>query len=65
VPPDAARALSGGAPDPTRPGDAASDPSANGGVMASLQQLGLKLDKAKGPVDHYIIDKVEKAPTDN
>jgi uncharacterized protein (TIGR03435 family) len=66
VPPDAARALSGGGPvDPTRPADAASDPSANGGIMASLQQLGLKLDKGKGPVDHYIIDKVEKMPTEN
>jgi uncharacterized protein (TIGR03435 family) len=66
VPPEAARALSGGAAaDPSRPGDAASDPAANGGVVASLQQLGLKLDKGKGQVDHWVIDKVEKAPTEN
>jgi uncharacterized protein (TIGR03435 family) len=66
IPPDAARALSGGgAVDPNRPADAASDPSANGGVMASLQQLGLKLDKGKGPVEHYLIDKVEKMPSEN
>jgi len=65
VPPDAARALSGGSPDPNRPADAASDPSANGGITASLRQLGLQLDKGKGPVDHYLIDKVEKAPTEN
>lgn len=65
IPPDAARALGGGAADPNRPADAASDPAASGGVMASLQQLGLKLEKGKGPVDHYIIDHVEQKPTEN
>jgi len=65
IPPDAARALSGGAPDPNRPADAASDPAASGGIFASLQQLGLKLDKGRGPVDHYIIDNVQKSPTEN
>lgn len=66
VPPDAARALSGrGNADPNRPADAASDPAASGGMMASLQQLGLKLEKGKGPVDFYVIDNVEKSPTEN
>lgn len=65
IPPDAARKLSGGAGGGTGPADAASDPAASGGIMASLQQLGLRLEKGKGPVDHYIIDKVEKAPTEN
>jgi uncharacterized protein (TIGR03435 family) len=65
IPPDAARAMGGGGGDPNKPAEAASDPSASGGISASIQQLGLKLEKGKGPVDHYIIDKVEKMPTEN
>lgn len=65
LPPDAARALSGGGGDPNKPAEAASDPSAGGGITASLQQLGLKLEKGKGPVDHYLIDKIERMPTEN
>jgi uncharacterized protein (TIGR03435 family) len=65
VPPEAARALTGGGGNPNNPAEAASDPSAGGGIQRSLQQLGLALEKSKGPVDHYIIEKLEKNPTEN
>jgi len=34
-------------------------------AIAMQQQLGLKLDARKGPVDLLVIDSVEKAPTEN
>ena len=48
-----------------RPADAASDPSAGGTIMASLQSMGLRLESRKAPVDTLIVDKLEKAPTEN
>jgi uncharacterized protein (TIGR03435 family) len=45
-------------------GDAASDPS-GGSVFQAVQQLGLKLDARKAPLDTLIIDHVEKTPTEN
>jgi uncharacterized protein (TIGR03435 family) len=65
VPPDAARALTGGGGNPNNPAEAASDPAGAGGIQRSLGQLGLALEKGKGPVDHYIIEKVEKTPSEN
>ncbi len=51
--------------DAGRPADAASDPSASGSIFASIQQLGLKLESRKAPVDTMVVDKLEKAPTEN
>jgi uncharacterized protein (TIGR03435 family) len=48
-----------------RPGDAASDPTSGGSIMTSLQSMGLKLESKKAPVDTIIVDKLEKAPTEN
>jgi uncharacterized protein (TIGR03435 family) len=45
------------------PSDAASDPS--GSVFKSVQQLGLKLEPRKAPLDQIVVDHVEKMPTEN
>ena len=42
----------------------ASDPS-GGSVYASIEKLGLKLNKQKLPMDIIVIDHLEKTPTDN
>ena len=34
-------------------------------IFAAVQQLGLKLEMKKGPVDVIVIDHVEKVPTEN
>ena len=44
--------------------DAASDPSGSS-IFAAVQQLGLKLEPRKAPVDLIVIDHVEKTPTEN
>jgi uncharacterized protein (TIGR03435 family) len=46
------------------PGDAASDPS-NGSVFTAVQQLGLRLEPRKSPIETIIVDHVEKIPTEN
>jgi uncharacterized protein (TIGR03435 family) len=43
---------------------AASDPS-GGSIFASVQQLGLKLEKEKAPFEKLVVDHLEKNPTDN
>jgi uncharacterized protein (TIGR03435 family) len=53
------------AADSGRPADAASDPTASGSIFASIQQLGLKLETRKVPVDTIVVDKLEKMPTEN
>lgn len=45
------------------PADAASDPT--GSIFTSIQQLGLKLESKKAPIDILVIDRVEKMPTEN
>jgi uncharacterized protein (TIGR03435 family) len=44
--------------------DAASDP-ASGSVFTAVQQLGLKLDPRKEPVETIMVDHIEKTPTEN
>ena len=43
-------------------GVTASDPSGTG-ISRSLQQMGLKLDSRKEPVDMLVIDRIDKNPT--
>jgi len=45
------------------PSAAASAPSTS--VFSAVQQLGLKLDPRKAPVEMIVIDHLEKAPTEN
>jgi uncharacterized protein (TIGR03435 family) len=49
----------------TGPGPAeAADPSGSS-IFMSLQQMGLKLESRKAPMDVIVIDHLEKSPTDN
>ena len=68
-----ARAAGAGLPIPALPPPApglagqtptASDP-AGGSIFASVQQLGLRLEKDKAPFENLVIDHLEKNPTDN
>jgi uncharacterized protein (TIGR03435 family) len=51
-----------------RPADAplpeATDPSGVN-IFASIQKLGLKLEKRKAPLEHLIVEHIEKSPTEN
>src|SRR5579872_3622673 len=47
-----------------RPADVASDPSGLS-IFASVQQLGLKLDPRKTPLEFIVVDHLEKAPSEN
>jgi uncharacterized protein (TIGR03435 family) len=43
--------------------DTAAEPGSS--VMASLQQLGLRLEARKTPLEMIVIDHLEKLPTEN
>ncbi len=47
------------------PASAASEPSGGSSVFASVQKLGLKLEKRKAAVEQLVIDRVEKTPTED
>ena len=47
------------------PASAASEPSGGSSIFASVQKLGLKLEKRKAAVEQLVIDHVEKAPTED
>jgi uncharacterized protein (TIGR03435 family) len=66
--------LPGGLPPPPPPGEAgggmpaasAPDAQSNPNLFTALQeQLGLKLEQRKGPVELLVIDHLEKAPIEN
>jgi uncharacterized protein (TIGR03435 family) len=46
-------------------GDAASDPSDGSAMFAAVQQLGLKLEQRKAPMEMIVVDHAEKIPTEN
>jgi uncharacterized protein (TIGR03435 family) len=54
----------GGGGDAGRAPAEAADPS-GGSLFATVQQLGLKLEARKSPIEHIVIDHVEKMPTEN
>jgi uncharacterized protein (TIGR03435 family) len=43
----------------------ASDPGSTNAIFASVQQLGLRLEPRKMPVDFIVVDHAEKTPTEN
>jgi uncharacterized protein (TIGR03435 family) len=49
---------------PGAPGLAASDPS-GGSIFMSVQQLGLRLEKQKAPIETIVVDSAQKNPTEN
>ena len=63
IPLPAGRATPGGPGGLGGPADA-SDPSA-GSIFASVQQLGLRLEPRKLPLEHIVVDHLEKTPTEN
>jgi uncharacterized protein (TIGR03435 family) len=53
-----------GAASNSRPAETVADPSGSS-IFSTVQQMGLKLEARKAPVETIIIDHVEKAPTEN
>jgi uncharacterized protein (TIGR03435 family) len=43
----------------------AADPSGSNTIFRSVEQLGLKLDARKTPVDQIVIDHLERMPTED
>jgi uncharacterized protein (TIGR03435 family) len=43
----------------------APDAAPSASIFQAVTALGLKLDPRKGPVEHLIVDKGEKVPTEN
>ena len=41
------------------------DPEDNTAVLGGIGQIGLKLEKYKGPVEFLVIDRISKTPTEN
>ena len=54
----------GGGGGDTKPGDSASDPGESS-IFRSVQDMGLKLDARKAPLELIVVDHVEKMPTEN
>lgn len=54
----------GGGAANSRPAETIADPSGTS-IFQSVQQMGLKLEPRKAPVDTIIVDHVEKTPTEN
>jgi uncharacterized protein (TIGR03435 family) len=46
------------------PGDVASDPVGDP-LMEAVKSMGLKLESRKAPMDQFVVDHIEKTPTEN
>jgi uncharacterized protein (TIGR03435 family) len=58
-------AMPGGAPGGAASGAPGASDAAGPAIFSSIQQLGLKLDSKKAPVETVIVDSMEKKPTEN
>ncbi len=55
-----------GAPQGGAPGQVASDPGGGGSSLTdAVQSMGLKLESRKAMVDQFVVDHIEKTPTEN
>ncbi len=55
----------GGAGSNGSPTSGISDPEGGATIFRSLDQMGLKLEERKAPVEQLVVDHVEKMPTEN
>ena len=56
----------GPGPDGAGPGGGTTDPGGAATIFSALpDQLGLRLEARKGPVDELVIDSAQKTPTEN
>ncbi len=53
-----------GAASGSRPADTVADPS-GATIFSTVQQMGLKLEARKAPLETIVVDHLEKAPTEN
>jgi uncharacterized protein (TIGR03435 family) len=58
-------AAAGGAGSNGGPASGISDPEGGATIFRSLDQMGLKLEERKAPVEQLVVDHVEKMPTEN
>lgn len=49
----------------SRPAESATDPGGSSTAFTSVEQMGLKLQSKKGPVEMIVVDHLEKNPTEN
>lgn len=54
----------GGPGGDSKPSDGASDPGGST-IFSSVQQMGLKLESRKAPIEQIVVDHAEKTPTEN
>lgn len=54
----------GAAPNPANGPTSASDPTGGSTIFKTLEKLGLKLERTKGPVEIFVVDHLEKSPTE-
>jgi len=63
------RMMRAGVAGPGAPGHSADGPAPEStpgaSIFTAVQQLGLKLDGRKAPIEYIIVDKAEKVPTEN
>jgi uncharacterized protein (TIGR03435 family) len=57
--------LPGGGAADAKPGEAAASDPGEGSIFRSVQEMGLKLDARKAPLELIVVDHVEKMPTEN
>jgi uncharacterized protein (TIGR03435 family) len=50
---------------PPAPAGGASDPGGGTSAFRSVEKMGLKLEQRKAPVDNFVIDRLEKTPTED